>query len=108
METAVGMVAGGGPERAQTDPPPDASRNRWLSFGCNRSATSNRTAVMVLAWLYGALGRSTRRTQEEKSMPDNTRVYWLQALTPLHVGAGRGVGYIDLPIMREKVTQWPL
>jgi len=41
-------------------------------------------------------------------MPDNSRVYWLHALTPLHVGAGRGVGYIDLPIMREKVTQWPL
>ena len=37
-----------------------------------------------------------------------TRSYWLHALTPLHVGAGRGVGYIDLPIMREKVTHWPL
>ncbi|NOX53386.1 MAG: type III-B CRISPR module RAMP protein Cmr4, partial [Planctomycetes bacterium] len=32
----------------------------------------------------------------------------VHALTPLHVGAGRGVGYIDLPIMREKVTGWPL
>lgn len=36
------------------------------------------------------------------------RLYWLHALTPLHVGAGRGVGYIDLPIVREKVTNWPL
>lgn len=35
------------------------------------------------------------------------RTYWLHALSPLHVGAGRGVGYIDLPIMREKVTSWP-
>ncbi len=37
-----------------------------------------------------------------------TRMYWIHALTPLHVGAGRGVGFIDLPIMREKVTNWPL
>jgi len=35
-------------------------------------------------------------------------MYWLQAITPLHVGAGKGVGFIDLPIMREKVTNWPL
>lgn len=33
--------------------------------------------------------------------------YWLHAITPLHVGAGRGLGYIDLPIAREKVTTWP-
>jgi len=41
-------------------------------------------------------------------MANTTRIYWIHALTPLHVGAGRGVGYIDLPIMREKVTGWPL
>ncbi len=41
-------------------------------------------------------------------MPQNTRMYWLQGLTPLHVGAGKGVGFIDMPIMREKVTNWPL
>jgi CRISPR-associated protein Cmr4 len=35
------------------------------------------------------------------------KTYWLYAITPLHVGAGRGVGYIDLPIVREKVTNWP-
>ncbi len=36
-----------------------------------------------------------------------TKMYWLQAITPLHVGAGKGVGFIDMPIMREKVTNWP-
>jgi CRISPR-associated protein Cmr4 len=36
------------------------------------------------------------------------RMYWLHAITPLHVGAGRGVGFIELPVMREKVTGWPL
>ena len=41
-------------------------------------------------------------------MENNTRMYWLQAITPLHVGAGKGVGFIDMPIMREKVTDWPL
>ena len=40
-------------------------------------------------------------------MKKNERIYWLHAVSPLHVGAGRGVGYIDLPIMREKVTGWP-
>ena len=37
-----------------------------------------------------------------------TKMYWLEAITPLHVGMGRGVGFIDLPIIREKVTNWPL
>ena len=37
----------------------------------------------------------------------NTRIYWLHALSPTHVGTGRGVGYIDLPIHRDKVTNWP-
>jgi len=41
-------------------------------------------------------------------MSDQTRMFWIHALTPLHVGAGRGVGYIDLPILREKVTNLPL
>ncbi len=41
-------------------------------------------------------------------MTQKTRMYWLQAITPLHVGAGKGVGFIDMPIMREKVTNWPL
>ena len=35
-------------------------------------------------------------------------MYWLQAITPLHVGSGKGIGFIDMPIMREKVTNWPL
>lgn len=41
-------------------------------------------------------------------MENKTRMYWLQTITPLHVGAGKGVGFIDMPIMREKVTDWPL
>jgi CRISPR-associated protein Cmr4 len=36
------------------------------------------------------------------------RMYWIHALTPLHMGAGSGVGFIDLPIMREKTTMWPV
>lgn len=38
----------------------------------------------------------------------NMRMYWLHAITPLHVGSGKGVGFIDMPVMREKVTNWPL
>lgn len=36
------------------------------------------------------------------------RIYWLHALTPTHAGVGRGVGYIDRPIDRDAVTNWPL
>lgn len=36
------------------------------------------------------------------------KMYWLHALTPLHVGTGRGVGFIDLPVAREKTTGWPV
>lgn len=38
----------------------------------------------------------------------NTRIYWLHTLSPTHVGTGRGVGYIDLPIHRDKATNWPV
>ena len=33
--------------------------------------------------------------------------YWIHAVTPVHVGSGKGLGYIDMPIAREKVTDWP-
>jgi len=38
----------------------------------------------------------------------HTKLYWLHALTPLHAGAGLGVGFIDLPIIREKISRWPI
>ncbi len=37
-----------------------------------------------------------------------TRIYWIHTLTPTHLGVGRGVDYIDLPIDRDKVTGWPV
>ena len=43
-------------------------------------------------------------------MSDNKALkvqYWIHTVTPLHVGSGRGLGYIDLPVAREKVTNWP-
>lgn len=41
-------------------------------------------------------------------MSSYAKLYWIHALTPLHVGAGQGLGFVDLPIMREKATGWPL
>lgn len=38
----------------------------------------------------------------------NSRIYWLHALSPTHVGIGSGVGYIDQPIDRDGVTRWPI
>lgn len=40
-------------------------------------------------------------------MPNYTKIYWLQTISPLHVGAGRGVGFVDMPVIREKATEWP-
>ena len=45
--------------------------------------------------------------QTSKHHNSEQRMYWLHATSPLHVGAGRGIGFIDLPIAREKVTDWP-
>jgi CRISPR-associated protein Cmr4 len=47
-------------------------------------------------------------TNDHAEKKTRVRMYWIHALTPIHVGAGRGVGFIDLPIMREAVTNWPL
>lgn len=35
------------------------------------------------------------------------RMMWLHALSPVHVGAGDSLDVIDLPVIREKVTNWP-
>jgi len=37
-----------------------------------------------------------------------TRMMFLHALSPLHVGTGQGVGVIDLPVAREKGTGIPI
>jgi CRISPR-associated protein Cmr4 len=37
----------------------------------------------------------------------NTRLTFIQALSPLHAGTGQGIGVIDLPIAREKATNIP-
>jgi CRISPR-associated protein Cmr4 len=37
-----------------------------------------------------------------------TRLFFLHALSPLHVGVGQAIGAVDLPIMREKSTQIPI
>ena len=36
------------------------------------------------------------------------KLLWLETLSSTHVGTGRGLGYIDLPLHREKVTGWPM
>ncbi len=41
-------------------------------------------------------------------MKQVSRWYWIHCLSPLHVGTGEGAGVIDMPIQREKVTEWPM
>jgi len=38
---------------------------------------------------------------------NNSNLYFIHCMSPVHIGAGQGVGIIDLPIMRERVTEWP-
>jgi CRISPR-associated protein Cmr4 len=38
----------------------------------------------------------------------NQRLLFIYTETPLHAGTGRGLGAVDLPIQREKVTGYPL
>lgn len=35
------------------------------------------------------------------------KVMWLYALSPIHAGSGEGMNYIDLPIQRERHTEFP-
>jgi CRISPR-associated protein Cmr4 len=39
--------------------------------------------------------------------PDLTDLCILYALTPVHAGAGQALGTVDLPIQRERHTNWP-
>jgi len=37
-----------------------------------------------------------------------TRLLFLHAQTPLHPGSGTALGVVDLPVQRERHTEWPL
>ncbi len=37
-----------------------------------------------------------------------TSVLFIHAQTPMHPGAGTALGVVDLPVQRERHTQWPL
>uniref|UniRef100_A0A7V4G9T2 Type III-B CRISPR module RAMP protein Cmr4 n=1 Tax=Desulfobacca acetoxidans TaxID=60893 RepID=A0A7V4G9T2_9BACT len=41
-------------------------------------------------------------------MFEKAALMWLYAEHPVHAGTGSGVGAIDLPIQRERVTNWPI
>ena len=40
-------------------------------------------------------------------MSDNGSLFTFYTLTPLHAGAGDSAGAIDLPVQREKHTEYP-
>jgi len=41
-------------------------------------------------------------------MFDHAQMLYLYVETPLHAGSGRGLGTVDLPIQRERVTGYPM
>lgn len=44
---------------------------------------------------------------ERKLDMKNKKMYYIHCLSPLHVGTGQGVGVVDMPIIRERITEWP-
>lgn len=45
---------------------------------------------------------------QEVGMFKKAVLMWIYAEHPVHAGSGSGVGAIDLPIQRERVTNWPI
>ena len=41
-------------------------------------------------------------------MKQNASILSLYAISPCHVGSGSSVGVVDLPIQRERHTNWPV
>src|SRR5581483_2232234 len=41
-------------------------------------------------------------------MFEATRMLFIYVETPLHAGSGRGLGAVDLPIQRERTTNYPI
>jgi len=39
---------------------------------------------------------------------ENNRIMSLYAVTPVHAGSGSSMGVVDLPVQRERHTQWPI
>lgn len=44
----------------------------------------------------------------ENTSPQSTALLFLHAQTSLHPGAGTALGTVDLPVQRERHTQWPV
>ncbi|MDR0266841.1 type III-B CRISPR module RAMP protein Cmr4 [Paenibacillus sp.] len=38
---------------------------------------------------------------------ENSMLYFVHCMSPVHIGAGQGTGLIDMPMLREKTTEWP-
>jgi CRISPR-associated protein Cmr4 len=45
--------------------------------------------------------------QTETGISSNA-LFFLHAQTPLHPGSGTALGFVDLPVQRERHTQWPV
>ena len=41
-------------------------------------------------------------------MYEKTAMMFIYVETPLHAGSGRGLGAVDLPIQRERITGYPI
>jgi CRISPR-associated protein Cmr4 len=43
-----------------------------------------------------------------KNVENSNALLFLHAHTPLHPGSGTALGFVDLPVQRERHTQWPV
>src|SRR5438874_9204607 len=46
-------------------------------------------------------------TASAQAVRQETALLFLHALTSLHPGSGTALGAVDLPVQRERHTQWP-
>jgi hypothetical protein len=74
-------------------------------IGCSRFLMMIKTSVTDLDLLLGVFGK-TWNFKRIRFMAK--KLFWIETLSSTHVGTGRGLGYIDLPLHREKVTNWPM
>src|SRR5438128_7853487 len=72
--------------------------------------TSSTDPYRLHSRLRNTVGKSVTvsHTQEDTKMITETKTLYLYVETPLHAGVGSGLSSIDLPIQRERTTQYPM
>src|SRR5690349_13579567 len=58
--------------------------------------------------MVGRLATALHMQESGNEMIQETTTLYFYVETPLHVGTGSGLSSVDLPIQRERITQYPM